>query len=78
MNGDTPSPQISEPGSLLFGVSMRAWLALVIVFTVCAHSLTETICNALRGEASMIEEPMYSMAVMTLGFYFGQKTQTKT
>ena len=75
MNGDAPQPQTSETGSLLWGVSMRAWLALVIVGTVCLHSITETVCNALRNESSMIEEPLYSMAVMALGFYFGQKTQ---
>ena len=57
---------------------MRAWLATMVVGTVCIHTVTETVCNALRGEASMIEEPMYSMAVMALGFYFGSKsTQSK-
>lgn len=57
-NGDDSRP---------FGVSMRGWLALIIVLTVCGMS---------AGGVAVVE-PLYSMALLALGFYFGQKTQTK-
>lgn len=53
--------------SRLWGVSMRAWMALLIVVTVCAMSMA----------GIPVVEPLYSMSLLALGFYFGQKTQTK-
>jgi hypothetical protein len=46
-----------------FGISMRGWLALIIVVTVCL----------LSGLQIEVVEPLYSMGTMALGFYFGQK-----
>ena len=65
---------VSEPGSMLWGVSMRAWLSVMIIGTVCAQCLSETLIALRNGTSCMVEEPLYSMAVMALGFYFGQKT----
>ena len=48
----------------VWSVSVRGWLALMLVATVCA----------LSGGDVVIREPLYSMAIMVLGFYFGQKT----
>ena len=48
-----------------FGVSMRGWLASIIVITIC-------ILSGLKIE---VIEPLYSMGTMALGFYFGQKTK---
>ena len=64
--------------SNLFGVSMRAWLAMIIVGTVCVQGLSETAVALINKTSCMVEEPLYSMAMMALGFYFGQKTTTKS
>jgi hypothetical protein len=71
------SPLNNEaPGeSVLGGISVRAWLALIIVLTVCIMSLVSAIAVVRRGEEITISEPLYSMAVLALGFYFGQKTR---
>ena len=50
--------------SFAFGLSVRAWIALSVVWTVCwmaTHQLE-------------VKEPLYSLALLTVGFYFGQKT----
>lgn len=71
MNDDT---QILRRGdreqadSRPFGISMRGWLALIIVLTVC-------ILSGLQIE---VVEPLYSMGTMALGFYFGQKVNQGT
>lgn len=49
--------------STLFGVSIRAWLAVMLIGTVCG----------LVSVGKEIKEPLYSMATLALGFYFGQK-----
>jgi len=49
--------------SKILGVSLRGWLALLIIFTVCFMSSTGT----------KVIEPLYSMSTMALGFFFGQK-----
>ena len=48
--------------STLFKVSIRGWLAMMLVATVCAKSM-------LDGE---VKEPLYSLSIGALGFYFGQ------
>ena len=54
----------SNGESKLLGVSMRGWLAMLIVGTACAMAL-------LQRE---IAEPLSSVLLLTIGFYFGQKT----
>lgn len=49
--------------SKLGKISMRAWLALLMVSTMCLMSACEVT----------IEEPLYSAVLLSLGFYFGQK-----
>ena len=49
--------------SQFLGVSVRGWITLIIVATVC-------IISSL-GLA--IKEPLYSAFAMAIGFYFGQK-----
>lgn len=44
-------------------VSIRAWIALILVATVCYMALA----------ALPVEEPLYSLATLAVGFYFGQK-----
>jgi uncharacterized membrane protein YhaH (DUF805 family) len=49
--------------SQILGVSLRGWLALMIVFTVCAMS----------SWGADIKEPLYSMVLISIGYYYGQK-----
>ena len=69
--------------SSLVGVSIRAWLAVILVVTVCsshiavvAGTMIDAVLNkdfAKVGTFTTVGEPLYSMAIAALGFYFGQK-----
>lgn len=50
--------------SKIYGVSMRGWLALLITATVCSMSLIKI----------KVDEPLYTLCTVAIGFYFGQKT----
>jgi hypothetical protein len=73
--------------SSIMGVSVRAWLAVILVITVCynhAAVATATIWSAvmtnnfqLVGSLTTIGEPLYSMSVAALGFYFGNQMKNK-
>jgi hypothetical protein len=81
MNGESGTPQLNPPPepqpipqpapepnsgteSSFFGVSVRAWVTLAIVLTGCAMAL-------MKME---IVDPMYSLLLIVLSFYFGQKS----
>lgn len=49
----------------VLGASTRFWLALIISETVCLMSVFGMV----------VVEPLYSAFLLTLGFYFGQKTK---
>jgi len=51
--------------SSLGGVSIRGWLAILLTVTVCGMS----------ASSKVVIEPLYTMASLALGFYFGQKTK---
>ena len=73
-------------GSHVFGVSVRGWLAWVLVATICFSHLTVAGATAyhsirtgdfsLMGTLTTIGEPLYSMAIAALGFYFGNQKAT--
>lgn len=48
--------------SVIFGVSLRGWIALIIVLTVCVMSIL----------ALEVKEPLYTLAGLVIGFYFAQ------
>lgn len=50
--------------SKFLGVSVRGWLAIILTLTVCAMSLL----------VLEVKEPLYSLVLMAVGFYLGQKT----
>ena len=56
----------SLPQDKVGQVSIRAWIALIFVFSVCFM--------AIFGK--QVEEPLYSLSVMAVGFYFGQQKNT--
>lgn len=47
-------------------ISVRAWIALILVVAVCY----------MAAFSRTVEEPLYSLAVMAVGFYFGQQKNT--
>lgn len=53
--------------SKVLGVSVRAWIAIITVLTVC----TMQVCGL------QVDEPLYSLVLMASGFYLGQKTHEK-
>ena len=74
----------TQADSCVGGVSVRAWLVVMLVVTVCLTHVAVTLSVAIDavlqkdfsklGTFSTIGEPLYSMAVVALGYYFGQKT----
>jgi len=56
--------EIKNDESSIFGVSMRGWIAAFIILTICIMSFL----------AKEITEPLYSMALVALGFFYGQKS----
>lgn len=78
-----PPPVIEDKGSTLFGVSIRAILALLIVGTICAistlyaYAVVRLVLEGKLQPADLkIGEPLYSLGAVALGFYFGQKRLT--
>lgn len=74
---------VSPQDSSIFGVSLRGLLAGVLVVTVCISHLM-VVCAAMWealyakdwarvGTFTTVGEPLYSMSIAALGFYFGQK-----
>ena len=53
--------------SNLFGVSVRGWITVTMVGTVCAMAFL----------AKDVKEPLYSLVLLAVGYYFGQKTPGK-
>ncbi len=53
--------------SKAFGVSIRGWLTLMLALTVCLMSALEMT----------VEEPLYTLVGMAMGWYFGQKEKAK-
>ena len=54
--------------SKIFGMSVRAFIAMTICMTLCIMTLAEM----------KIVEPFYSVSVFVIGFFFGQKSNTLT
>lgn len=75
--------KVEASQSTIFGVSVRAWLAVILVLTVCYNhaavasaTLYAAIASnnfSLVGSLTTIGEPLYSMSVAALGFYFGNQ-----
>ena len=53
------------PESQFMSVSIRGWLVLMVIFTVCLMAIFK------EG----VTEPLYSMSLLMVGFYFGQNKQ---
>ena len=56
------APESKSDNSTLCGVTIRGWIAIIVVLTVCGMSI---------GKID-IKEPLYTLAGLIVGFYFGQ------
>lgn len=75
--------QTSNADSSFYGISVRAWLAILLVLTVCfCHAavviavLVEAVKNrdfAKVGTYTTISEPLYTLVIGAVAYYFGQK-----
>lgn len=80
-----PATPAETPGdSAVFGVSVRAWLAVMLVGTVCVIHLTAVAAQVYSSlktgtlpdwSGTLVGEPLYSMGMTALGFYLGQKSK---
>jgi hypothetical protein len=63
--------------SLIFGVSIRAWIVVMLVFTLCVTVIMNPILGYLiSGDLFFeVKEPFYSAVVISLGYYFGQNSK---
>jgi hypothetical protein len=50
--------------SNIFGVSVRGWLAVLTVLTLCIMAYV----------GKKVDEPFYTIVISIVSFYFGQKT----
>ena len=50
--------------SMIFGITVRAFIAVVVTMTICGMSIFH----------ATVVEPMYSISIFVIGFFFGQKT----
>lgn len=72
-----------DKSSALFGVSVRAWLALTFVLGVVGNQIIVTLMAcamayakqdvALLGTYTTIGEPFATLSGIAVGFYFWQK-----
>jgi hypothetical protein len=77
---------ISRPESKVGGVSVRGWLALVIIFTACACALavvlaavsvsiyTGSLAALSNGAVSTMFSGVKELALIALGYYCGKGT----
>jgi len=49
--------------SRMFGVTIRGWIAVLIVLTVCAMSLMKI----------EVKEPLYTLVISAVSFYLGSR-----
>jgi hypothetical protein len=53
--------------SRIFGASLRGWIALFVIYTICIMSMI----------GREVREPLYTLAGMVVAFYFGQEKGKK-
>jgi len=63
--------------SKVFGVSIRAWIAVALVSTVCFIYIIDafaTVWMNLHGSSLelKISEPLYSLAILAVSYYLGK------
>jgi len=61
-------------GSSIGGVSVRAWIVLIIVMSVCGNWMFNTVLFSLGYTSNnmVVPEPIYSVFIAVISYYFGQ------
>ena len=88
MSDTTITGKTNGAESTIFGVSVRAWMAIIAISTVCATHLIVTVATVyyaiatkdfnLVGTLSVVGEPLYSLAIGSVGYYFGSSKSKPT
>lgn len=86
MNGDTQliaKADTNGKDSTFFGVSVRAWLAIMLAASICLPQIfisCGVVVDAILtrdwskvGTFANIGEPLGTLATMAVGFYLGQR-----
>ena len=60
-----PLPEAKLKESQAFNISVRGWVCIMIVTTICFMSI--------MGQD--VKEPLYTLGGLVIGYYFGQKKQ---
>lgn len=76
-------PETNGKDSTLFGVSVRAWIAVLLVTAIAGGYLLVTIGVVIHavlskdwslvGTFANVGEPLGTLATMAVGFYLGQR-----
>ncbi len=75
---DTQQIRKSLIESQIGGVSIRGWIVVMVMGTMCLRELCVVVMAIRLGlPIDQVKEPMYGVVMGLIGFYFGQKTQTK-
>jgi len=69
---------MNNDGSSILGVSIRAWIACLLVSTVCLIYTLDAFATVwLNFHGANLElkisEPLYTLAIMAVSFYLGNK-----
>lgn len=78
MNEETHTTE--KPTESYFkNVSVRAWLVAAFTVTVCLSHIAQIGYAALAKQPAMfkIEEPLYGLAYLAIGYYFGKSEKPK-
>jgi hypothetical protein len=69
--------------SMIRGVSVRSWIVIMVVATICANHLAVTAATLYHaiatqnfstvGSQTTITEPLYSIALLVIGALFGKQ-----
>lgn len=65
--------------SSILGISVRGLIAIMVVTTLCVHTLAIVITAIFQDQAvGSIQEPFYGIVYGVIGYYLGgQKTNTQ-
>jgi len=70
--------------SQIMGVSVRAWLVLILVGTVCGLAVSYAVTDIVLSVALKtlptfeVKEPLYSIVIAAVAYYFGQSQRKQS
>lgn len=67
--------KINPNESSVAGVSIRGWLAFLIVGTICALELATCYACLKKGIEYVPNNQLYGIAIMIVTFYYAKKTE---